>query len=617
MLRLKPAIKDYIWGGQKLRELFGKDSPYDRVSECWEVSVHPDGESTSDTITLAEYIAKDPSRVGGDGALPILIKYIDAAKSLSVQVHPDDAYARANEGDNGKTEMWYIVSADEGAGIYCGFKRRTDKEEFLAAVKNGTVEELLNFIPVKKGDSFLIEAGTVHAIGAGCVICEIQQSSNVTYRVYDYNRVGADGKPRELHIDKAADVINFDKFTDRTNSAKPVKVSGGIMEKLTDCKYFAARRLTLDGTYTEIPEDSFLAVNIISGSGKINEESFTAGESFFISCGEAVTLSGNAEVIMTTRSNQKYYAGLDLGGTFVKCGIVDGDGRLIKKDSVETKGGYNDIARVMAELALRLADEVGVKLSGIGIGAPGTIDGKRGVIVYSNNLKWHNVPIVDDIARITGVPVSITNDANAAALGEYAFGAGRLYDNIIFVTLGTGVGGGIIIDGKIYEGLGGAGAELGHMVIKMGGKRCSCGRYGCLEAYASASALVRQAKAHMKKNPYTVMHELCGGDIEKMNGKFFFEAVRKGDSGALMVYDRYLDHLVCGLADFANIFRPDAIILGGGISAVGEVLTEPLMERLNKEAYGGNDYAHVKIITSDLANDAGLFGAAKLAMARD
>lgn len=232
MKRLVPVLKDYLWGGYKLKRMFGRDNGGRKISESWEVSVHPDGESAcADGGTLKAYLSEHPTAVDPEGTpLPVLVKYIDAAQNLSVQVHPDDDYARRTEGDNGKTEMWYILSADEGAGIYCGFRRDTSKEEFLAKVADGTVEELLNFIPVKAGDCYLIPAGTVHAIGAGCVICEVQQSSNITYRVYDYNRRGADGKLRPLHIEKAVDVIDFHAFRDRTGT-----LSKGSLAERSGC----------------------------------------------------------------------------------------------------------------------------------------------------------------------------------------------------------------------------------------------------------------------------------------------------------------------------------------------------------------------------------------------
>ncbi len=301
MIKLKPTLKNYLWGGRKLQRLYGRENNGDKISESWEVSVHPDGVSEP----LAEYLQENPTAVDKEGStFPVLIKYIDAMQNLSVQVHPDDAYAQRYEGDNGKTEMWYIVDADRGAGIYCGLQRDTTKEEFLEKVQDGTVEELLNFIPVKKGDCFLIEAGTVHAIGAGCVICEVQQNSNVTYRVYDYNRKGADGKLRELHIDKAIEVINFKKFEDHTNSGHESQRAGAMIQELTRCKYFACRKVVLNGVYTEKNEDSFTAINILSGRGVINKQSYNAGDSFFLPRSEELLITGNAEMILTNKGRE-------------------------------------------------------------------------------------------------------------------------------------------------------------------------------------------------------------------------------------------------------------------------------------------------------------------------
>ncbi len=298
MIKLQPVLKNYLWGGRKLHGMYGRENNGDLISESWEVSIHPDGISEP----LVEYLQNNPTAVDKTGsAFPILIKYIDAAQNLSVQVHPDDEYAHRVENDNGKTEMWYIVNADEGAGIYCGFQRDTTKAEFLAKVQDGTVEELLNFIPVKKGDCFLIEAGTVHAIGAGCVICEVQQSSNVTYRVYDYNRKGADGKLRPLHVEKVVEVINFKKFENHSNSGKIEKASGATVQTLTKCKYFHCRKVILNGMFSEQNEKSFTTVNVLNGSGKINGEDFKSGDSFFISCGEKFFISGNAEIILTNK----------------------------------------------------------------------------------------------------------------------------------------------------------------------------------------------------------------------------------------------------------------------------------------------------------------------------
>ena len=299
MFKLIPALKDYVWGGNRLKTLYGREGG-DKVAESWEVSVHPDGPSgIAGGGTLAEYLAARPEAAGAAGGLPVLIKYIDAAQNLSVQVHPDDAFARREEGDNGKTEMWYVIGAEEGAGIYCGFRKDTDKDSFLAKVQDGSVQELLNFIPVKAGDCFLIEAGTVHAIGAGCLICEVQQSSNVTYRVYDYGRL-VNGKPRQLHLDKAMRVINFSAFRDRTGSGKKEPAGEGCaLRHLTQCRYFRCRELTLGGTFAERNDGSFTAIDFLSGEGEINGERFRAGDSFFIPRGEKFEIKGKGLAVLT------------------------------------------------------------------------------------------------------------------------------------------------------------------------------------------------------------------------------------------------------------------------------------------------------------------------------
>lgn len=306
MKKLKPVLKHYLWGGERLKSLFGRKSE-SVIAESWEASVHNDGVSPifDENENLVEYLSKNKSAVdkkGGD--FPVLIKYIDAAKNLSVQVHPSDEFARRYENDNGKTEMWYVVEAKKGAGIYCGFKRDVTKEEFLNSLKNGMVEDLLNFIPVKSGDCFLIEAGTVHAICAGCVICEVQQNSNVTYRVYDYMRRDKNGKLRELHVDKAVQFINFSAYNNKTYSGEYASIGGGCgkMRVLTACEYFKCRELILNGEYSEQNENSFTVINVISGNGKIGAHDFVAGDTFFVSRGENFTINGNVKAILTAEN---------------------------------------------------------------------------------------------------------------------------------------------------------------------------------------------------------------------------------------------------------------------------------------------------------------------------
>lgn len=307
--KLYPECKDYLWGGERLKTEYGKITDKTPCAESWELSYHKDGPTK---IADGRYL-KDVLTEEDLGAnckkfefFPVLIKLIDARQNLSVQVHPSDEYALKNENSYGKTEMWYIADAAEGAGIYCGFRRDTSKEEFLRYLDEGKVEELLNFIPVKKGESYFIASGTVHAIGAGCLICEIQQNSNLTYRVYDYNRRGADGKPRELHVDKAVKVINFGKYSPAVFDDK--NKNGEHDDKkdekiIAECKYFRVREIKLHGE-TKIDNDrSFTAITIVSGEGKISgenfEENFGKGDSYFISCAATATLTGKATVIAT------------------------------------------------------------------------------------------------------------------------------------------------------------------------------------------------------------------------------------------------------------------------------------------------------------------------------
>lgn len=314
----------------------------------------------------------------------------------------------------------------------------------------------------------------------------------------------------------------------------------------------------------------------------------------------------------------KYYAGIDLGGTFVKCGIVDEEGKLLIKDKIPTgrERTLGEIAGDMARLALSLAEKAGVKLTAAGIGSPGTVDSKNGVIVYSCNLYWRNAALADEVKRTLGVPVYVTNDANAAALGEQFCGAGKGYSDVVFVTLGTGVGGGIVIDGKLFEGNKSAGAEIGHTVIRMNGERCGCGRRGCFEAYASATALIRQTKRAMQKNPGSKLWELCGGEIENADGKTAFDGMRAGDKTAEQVVKAYIGYLAEGIANLCNEFRPEAILLGGGVCAEGDTLLEPLKKLVGKMIYGKEGYAPVELLTASLGNDAGMFGAARYAMIR-
>ena len=311
MLKLNAVYKDYIWGGEKLKMLFGKQQE-GILAESWEVSVHPDGLSTLGDQTFASYLANNPTAVDKlSSPFGILIKYIDAKTNLSVQVHPDEAFARQVEQDNGKTECWYVVDADPGAGIYCGFNQDVDKADFLRSVQDGSVEKYLNFIPVQKGDCFMIFPGTVHSICGGCVICEVQQSSNITYRVYDYNRIGADGKKRPLQVEKAMQVINFAKYDSAKVLARATPLTAcnvacntngnNTIRQVGKCEHFDCKELTLCGSAQIGCDDAYVAINVVQGEGQIDGQQFVAGDTFFLDCAQKVAICGNATVLLTTK----------------------------------------------------------------------------------------------------------------------------------------------------------------------------------------------------------------------------------------------------------------------------------------------------------------------------
>ena len=305
IIKLKPVFKDYIWGGQFLKKHFCVED-MDLVAEAWTVSVHPDGCSLADG---GEYDGKSFSEIveliGVDGLgenakafdrFPQLIKFIDAKGSLSVQVHPSDEYALQYEGQFGKTEMWYIMEAEEGAGIYYGVKKEITPEEFEERIKNNTLTDVLNFIEVKKGETYFIPSGTIHAIGAGLLIAEIQQNSNATYRIYDFGRLGADGKPRELHIEKAKAVSSLvPPLSDNVVSA-----SNTENRRIAECKYFKVDEINIKGEYELLYRDSFAAVTIVEGGGEINGQSFCELDTFFVPAGKKALLKGNFKALIST-----------------------------------------------------------------------------------------------------------------------------------------------------------------------------------------------------------------------------------------------------------------------------------------------------------------------------
>ncbi len=309
----------------------------------------------------------------------------------------------------------------------------------------------------------------------------------------------------------------------------------------------------------------------------------------------------------------KKYIGIDIGGTSIKGIIINEKGDIICEDSEKNSMSADiSITGLIALLITRMFKAGNVTLSevkGIGIGCPGIIDSVNGVVVFAGNLKLKNYYLANELSRIVSLPVKIINDANAAAFGEAKFGAGKNYQDSVLITLGTGVGGGITINGKLFEGGKSAGAEIGHTVIVEDGYPCTCGRKGCFEAYSSATALIRKTKEVMQENKDSAMWKSY--NLDTVSGKTAFDYA-KSDKAAKSVVDWYVKYLACGITNIANVFRPQVIMIGGGVSEQGETLLAPVREAVNSQLFGGTAFAPVKIVKATLGNKAGAFGAAAL-----
>ncbi len=311
-----------------------------------------------------------------------------------------------------------------------------------------------------------------------------------------------------------------------------------------------------------------------------------------------------------------YKIGVDLGGTNIAVGVINDKYEIIGRGKTKTnmprpaKEIFDDIVKCIFQ-AVENANIDMSEVESIGIGTPGSCDQENGVIIYANNLDFYNVPAVEYVnEKIPGVKVHIENDANCAALGEALAGSGVGKESFIAITLGTGVGSGIVLDGKILTGCNGAGGELGHVVIKFDGEECNCGRVGCWERYASATALVNQTKAAMLEHKESKMWELCGGDIEKAGGRTAFDAMRAGDKIGTQVVDNYIKYVAVGTVNVINGFQPEMLCFGGGICNEGDTLLNPIREYVAKWRYSKQQEKQTEICRATLGNDAGIIGAA-------
>lgn len=317
-----------------------------------------------------------------------------------------------------------------------------------------------------------------------------------------------------------------------------------------------------------------------------------------------------------------YTIGIDLGGTNIAAGIVDEQYNIVVKDSVPTnaKRPADEITADMAALCRKLCEDAKISLADIefvGMATPGTANRASGVIEYANNLPFFMYPMCEKLSgMLDGTKVLIENDANAAAKAEAMAGVAKDAKYSVMITLGTGVGGGIVLDGQVYSGFNFAGAELGHIVIEKDGRPCSCGRKGCWEAYSSATGLINMTRDKIeecrKTGRATIMEKMISGDLTHISGKTSFSAAKQGDEAGAEVVNEYIDYLACGLANIINIFQPDVLSIGGGICREGDYLLNPLNERVFKEVYTKDREPKTKLMIAALGNDAGIIGAAAL-----
>ena len=314
-----------------------------------------------------------------------------------------------------------------------------------------------------------------------------------------------------------------------------------------------------------------------------------------------------------------YYIGIDVGGTNLKAGLVDESYQIIavKKAPLHFQS-MDQMGETLAQMALELVEESGVpreQVVSVGMGFPGPVDDKRGVVIKTVNIPIRFMPVAEMFHRHWDVPVRLGNDADCAALGEFYHYEDKNIESLILVTLGTGIGTGIIFNGRIHAGVNGCAGEGGHMVIVHGGDQCTCGRRGCWERYASANALIRQTMAAMEASKDSAMWTLVGGDLSNLDGRTAFEAMRRGDSAARAVVDQYLRYLADGLSNLVNIFQPEVICLGGGVSHErDEDLLAPLQTMVLDQCFGREADRHTRIVKAKLGNDAGIIGAALLGL---
>ncbi len=573
LIFLEPVIKNCIWG-----------------KEFWTVSAHENGDclvkgGRFDGMHLSE-VWRDHKEVFGvdtEGDFPYIVKVIDARDSLSIQVHPDNGYAYENEnGAAGKTECWYVMDCDRDGSIIIGHNAAS-REEAADMINEGRWDDFLREIPVKRGDFFQITPGTVHAIKKNTMIMEIQQSSDVTYRMYDYGRI-RNGVQRELHVEKSLDVM---MLPHRDANC----YTNGIPGRLVSCRYYEVDRYDISGIRDFEKNDAFMIISVLEGEGGIDGRKIRAGESFIVSGGYGdFSIFGKLSVMVTTLP--KLYGGLEADGTRMVCAVGYADGTIVDKYSFPTTTPKDSIPQIIDYFKDK-------EICALGIGSFGPVDvdpdsETYGSILDSPKIPWQHYPIKKVLEEALGLPIRIDSGVNGACLGEMTFGCAQNMDNVGYVTIGNGIGAGMAVNGLLVHGMGHP--EFGHILVsRLEGDdyKGKCPFHpSCFESLASGPAI----------------EERWGQKPEDLTDR-------------KEVWEMEADYIAQGLMAMVLTISPRKIILGGGVmhqQQLFPMIRSKLLEKLagyihTRELKDIDEY----VVPASLNDDQGIMGALQLGVLAD
>ena len=625
LIMLKPVFHNNIWGGRRLAE-FGYDLPDGPVGECWGIAAHPHGDCTVDggpydgmTLSQLWYDHHELFEGAVGDRFPLLVKVLDARESLSIQVHPDDDYAAEHEdGSLGKSECWYVLDAKEDGQIIVGQHAR-NRAEFAQMVEEGRWDELENLVPIQPGDFFDIRPGTMHAIMDGTMILETQQSSDVTYRVYDFDRRQADGSLRELHLQQAMDVIDYHAKAPTSGTVTVPEVDG--VTKLMSCEYFEVLRVRVTNNWPVelLQTHPFMCLSVIAGAGGTvttpagswalskgthfvaphgcGRLSFTGDMTLICSYVPTVAASGwgkgEYSEVKPTGGATKNRIGIDIGGTQLRVAAYNEDGLELAKEVMP-----NDFDLTPTENLQRLVDVIAswdIDYMGIGVGAPGPLNFAAGKILNPPNLPgWENFKIVSFLEQATKHRVRLNNDANVAGLAESLSGAGWGYESLFFFTVSTGVGGAYIYQNQIVGGANSCAAEIFNMVVNEFADVRPGMNVGSVEDQASGPAIARLASKGLGR---------------KVRPAEVFALYEQGDETAIAVIDRAADVLAKAVHNVSCVVDPDVFVFGGSVALNNPWFIDMVREKAKKLVLNPSTL-HMEL--AKCGDDAGLIGASLL-----